>query len=289
MTRISDRLGRRPRPPPDGPALRGLGPRYCRRRHGGGRPGHRTAVADGTLSGPMTALLVLVPLALADVAAPLADAGALSARTDAAAARLRGSRAPLPRSATPSARRLGTARRRRSTASAPAGSEAPATPSARCAWIPATGSRWSVPPAQGRAPSPRCCCASWTRSIRRGPPRRRPPRARPRRRTPVDRTGRRRPARVRHHAGRERPAGPSRRHRRRGRARSAEPGSAPGWTHCLTACTPGWATAMPGCPGASGPGSGSRGRCSPTSRCWSSTSPPPTSTTRPPPSWRRRC
>ena len=46
------------------------------------------AVASGALSGPMMALLVLMPLALADVAVPLADAGALSVRTDAAADRL---------------------------------------------------------------------------------------------------------------------------------------------------------------------------------------------------------
>ena len=46
------------------------------------------AVADGRVSGPMAALLVLVPFALADVALPVADAGALSARTGAAAARL---------------------------------------------------------------------------------------------------------------------------------------------------------------------------------------------------------
>ena len=46
------------------------------------------AVAAGSLSGPMTALLVLLPLALADVALPLADAGALSVRTSAALARL---------------------------------------------------------------------------------------------------------------------------------------------------------------------------------------------------------
>ncbi len=45
-------------------------------------------VADGSVSGPVMALLVLVPLALVDVALPLADAGALSVRTDAAAARL---------------------------------------------------------------------------------------------------------------------------------------------------------------------------------------------------------
>lgn len=45
-------------------------------------------VADGRLSGPMMALLVLLPLALAEPAAALADAGALSVRTDAAAARL---------------------------------------------------------------------------------------------------------------------------------------------------------------------------------------------------------
>jgi ATP-binding cassette subfamily C protein CydCD len=46
-------------------------------------------VRSGELSGPMTALLVLLPLALADVALPLADAGALSARTASAARRLR--------------------------------------------------------------------------------------------------------------------------------------------------------------------------------------------------------
>lgn len=47
------------------------------------------AVSAGTLSGPMMALLVLLPLALADVVAPMADAGTLSARTRAADARLR--------------------------------------------------------------------------------------------------------------------------------------------------------------------------------------------------------
>jgi ATP-binding cassette subfamily C protein CydCD len=46
------------------------------------------AVADGTLSGPMMALLVLTPLALVEVAAPLAESGALSVRTEAATARL---------------------------------------------------------------------------------------------------------------------------------------------------------------------------------------------------------
>ncbi len=46
-------------------------------------------VADGTLSGPLMALLVLLPLALADVALPCADAGLLAARTAAADDRLR--------------------------------------------------------------------------------------------------------------------------------------------------------------------------------------------------------
>ena len=46
------------------------------------------AVAAGELSGPMMALLVLLPLALADVVAPVADAGALSVRTAAAEYRL---------------------------------------------------------------------------------------------------------------------------------------------------------------------------------------------------------
>ncbi|HWI42384.1 MAG TPA: thiol reductant ABC exporter subunit CydC [Nocardioides sp.] len=45
-------------------------------------------VSAGRLSGPVMALLVLLPLALADVTLPLADAGALSARTAAAAERL---------------------------------------------------------------------------------------------------------------------------------------------------------------------------------------------------------
>lgn len=46
-------------------------------------------VADGDLSGPVMALLVLLPLALADVALPCADAGVLAARTAAADQRLR--------------------------------------------------------------------------------------------------------------------------------------------------------------------------------------------------------
>ncbi|MCY7395277.1 MAG: thiol reductant ABC exporter subunit CydD [Nocardioides sp.] len=46
------------------------------------------AVARGDLSGPMMALVVLLPLALGEVIGPAADAGALSARTDAAAERL---------------------------------------------------------------------------------------------------------------------------------------------------------------------------------------------------------
>jgi len=47
------------------------------------------AFERGELSGPMMALLVLLPLALAEILAPLADAGALSAHTTAAGARLR--------------------------------------------------------------------------------------------------------------------------------------------------------------------------------------------------------
>lgn len=47
------------------------------------------AVADNTLSGPMFALLVLLPLALLEVTQPVVDAAALSARTRAADARLK--------------------------------------------------------------------------------------------------------------------------------------------------------------------------------------------------------
>lgn len=46
------------------------------------------AVRAGELSGPMFALLLLLPLALAEVLTPLADAGALSVRTRAAEARI---------------------------------------------------------------------------------------------------------------------------------------------------------------------------------------------------------
>ncbi|WP_245155129.1 thiol reductant ABC exporter subunit CydC [Nocardioides sp. 1609] len=46
------------------------------------------ALAEGRVSGPVLALLVLVPLALVDVAGPLADAGALRHETRAARARL---------------------------------------------------------------------------------------------------------------------------------------------------------------------------------------------------------
>ncbi len=46
------------------------------------------AVRSGQLSGPVAALLVLLPLAMLDVALPVADAGALAARTRAAAHRL---------------------------------------------------------------------------------------------------------------------------------------------------------------------------------------------------------
>ena len=46
------------------------------------------AAASGQISGPVAALLVLLPLALLDVTSPAADAGALSSRTEAAAQRL---------------------------------------------------------------------------------------------------------------------------------------------------------------------------------------------------------
>ncbi len=48
------------------------------------------AVAEGGLSGPLAALLVLLPLALVDVVLPVADAGALAVRTRAAQERLDG-------------------------------------------------------------------------------------------------------------------------------------------------------------------------------------------------------
>ncbi len=58
-------------------------------------------VGPGAVSAPVLALLVLVPLALADVVLPLADAGALSARTAAAAARVDALLAGAPGAADP--------------------------------------------------------------------------------------------------------------------------------------------------------------------------------------------
>ncbi|GAA2142873.1 thiol reductant ABC exporter subunit CydD [Nocardioides koreensis] len=59
------------------------------------------AAASGTVTGPVLALLVLLPLALGDVALPLADAGALAARTGAAERRLRGLESTAPAVADP--------------------------------------------------------------------------------------------------------------------------------------------------------------------------------------------
>lgn len=67
-------------------------------------------LVPGTVSGPMLALLVLLPLALGEVAVTLADAGALAARTSAAESRLAAlaAAAPVvtdpPQPATPSGR-----------------------------------------------------------------------------------------------------------------------------------------------------------------------------------------
>ncbi|MBZ5739787.1 thiol reductant ABC exporter subunit CydD [Nocardioides mangrovi] len=60
-------------------------------------------VADGDVSGPMAALLVLLPLALGEVAGSLADAGALAARTRAAEERLASLAARRPAVADPAA------------------------------------------------------------------------------------------------------------------------------------------------------------------------------------------
>ncbi|NGZ99494.1 hypothetical protein G5V59_01080 [Nocardioides sp. W3-2-3] len=46
------------------------------------------ALGTGAISGPVMALLVLLPLALTDVALPCADAGVIAARTEAAEVRL---------------------------------------------------------------------------------------------------------------------------------------------------------------------------------------------------------
>ena len=122
------------------------------------------AVADGWLTGPMMALLVLLPLALADVALPLADAGALSVRTAAADDRLRA----LERTA-PAVRDTVADR-------TPSGHDV-AVERVRARWAPggALTAELSVRPRAGRArrgrrpvgrraspPWPRCCCASST-------------------------------------------------------------------------------------------------------------------------------
>ena len=110
---------------------------------------------------------------------------------------------------------------------------------------------------------------------------RRPARPVPRRRPPGRGLRRRRPARLRHHAGRERPAGPTGGDRRDVGTPSAGASRDPGSLRFPTVSAPGWATATPGSRAANAPGSPSPGLCWPTSRCWCWTSRPRISTTRP--------
>ena len=120
----------------------------------------------GELSGPMLALLVLIPLALAEVAAPLTEAGALSVRTAEAAAPDWPAGASRHRRSRDTVATGFAAPRRRSSSSdvrARWDVDAPLT-DARCRSTSdrVSGSRWWDRPDPARAPSPHCSCASST-------------------------------------------------------------------------------------------------------------------------------
>ena len=169
------------------------------------------AVADGSVSGPVAALLVLVPLALADVALPLADAGALAARTEAAADRLH----RLERTA-PAVRDTVATRVPRDASLA--------LHRVSAGWDEAGTALTDLSLGLGRRQPPRADRRLRLGQEHGGSPaaavpgphlgarhaRRRPDAgADARRRTAPGRAGRRRPARVRQHPGGERPAGPA--------------------------------------------------------------------------------
>ena len=132
---------------------------------GRGRDGGRGigGPVPGELSGPMLALLVLMPLALAEVAAPLTEAGALSVRTRAAGAQTgppgahatRGPGHGRDRSPTSSAIELSDVRARWDV-------DAPLT--APVSFDLGPGERVALVglPDPARAPSPHCSCASST-------------------------------------------------------------------------------------------------------------------------------
>ncbi len=250
------------------------------------------AVAAQSLSGPMMALLLLVPLALAEVAAPLAEAGALSARTDAAAARL----ARLSRTA-PAVRdtvgRPGSGRHdvELDDARGRWDDRAPATTA--CSLRLAPGDRVALVGPSGSGKS--TVAALLIRFL-----------------DPSSGT-------VRHGGQDLRDLTLDDVRRSTGlvdddphvfattlaeNVRLASPGATDdmlleslrhaglgelGGRLSPTDSTPGWATATRGCRAVSAPGWASPAPCWPTSPCWSSTSPPATSTTPPPPPWPRSC
>ena len=122
-------------------------------------------VADGSLSGPLLALLVLLPLAVGEVASGLADAGALAVRSRAAADRLDALAARPPAVTDPSAPATlhdGDRVARRSVSPPPGTTGSPCATSTS-SWTRATGWPWSGRPAPARAPWPACCSASSTR------------------------------------------------------------------------------------------------------------------------------
>ena len=182
------------------------------------------AVRAGELSGPMLALLVLIPLALADVAAGVPDAGVLSVRTAEASARLTRLAATAP-----------AVRDTVATGTSPASSEAVlvASTGPLAAARAAHGARVARP-LPGRAHRPRrrlgdrqehrgSAVAALPRPVRGDRHDRRRARTQPHagRRTESGRAGGRRPARLRDDRGRERPAGPADRGRQRGGGRPA--------------------------------------------------------------------
>ena len=239
------RAGRRGQPTRSRRRGRGrtLAGRRARRRAGRARPRRRwrwppwprRPSPTAPCRGRCAALLVLVPLALGDVAArsptrarsrrgPRRRRSGSSASSAAPPAVRDTVPGPCPSAPTSSVgdveRRLGPRRAR------------PHRPAPHCPRR--AGRRGRRRRARARARSPRCCCASSTRAGRGAARRHRPAPPRPRRRAGPGRARRRRPARVRHAPVVEnvRLARPGR-DRRRGRAGAAQaPGSGP-WLDAL--------------------------------------------------------
>lgn len=252
------------------------------------------AVAAGRLGGVALAVVVLTPLAAFEAVLGLPLAVQYRQRVRRSAERVyEVLDSPSPCGSRSS--RVGRPRRRsrcwsRDSPPGTPGSTGTRWPGSTSGSPRAGGSPWSARPAPARRPWPRCCCGSWTRT---------PARTRWAASTPSPWTATRcggwsgcarrtrtsstaRCARTCCWPGRT-PARPT------CGTRSAGPGCWSGWTPCPTGSTRLWGSTGPGCRAGSGSGSPWPARCSPTSPCWCSTSPPSTWTCRRPTRSPRTC